>query len=177
MLLAKRLQGLSSRLRCVALLCCSKSQVSDHNWSETLSIHWATHQLTRAHITTHTSKITISGSSMEFPTRTNDLFVATRHSTFHICSTFVTNFNATKYEMCRTSTQRIRTSTNVEGHLLLHYFNYYMEQPDPECNCKTSSNPITNRTCPAVATLPSAALIVTHTRASSADAFYVLPTN
>ena len=37
--------------------------------------------------------------------------------------------------------------------------------------------PITNRTCPAVATLPSAALIVTHTRASSADAFYVLPTN
>ena len=26
--------------------------------------------------------------------------------------------------MCRTSTQRIPTNTNVEDHLLLHYFNY-----------------------------------------------------
>ena len=56
--------------------------------------------------------------------RTNDLLVAIRHSTSHICSTFVTSLIATKYEKCRTSTQRIRTSANVEGHLLLHYFNY-----------------------------------------------------
>ena len=56
--------------------------------------------------------------------RTNDLLVAIPHSTSHICSTFVANLIATKYEMCRTSTQRIRTSANVECHLLLHYFNY-----------------------------------------------------
>ena len=56
--------------------------------------------------------------------RTNDLLVAISHSTSHICSTFVTSLIATKYEKCRTSTQRIRTSANVEGHLLLHYFNF-----------------------------------------------------
>ena len=50
--------------------------------------------------------------------------VAVSHSTSHICSTSVANLIATKYEMYRTSTQRIRTSTNVEGRLLLHYFNY-----------------------------------------------------
>ena len=37
--------------------------------------------------------------------------------------TFVANLIATKYEMCRTGTQRIPTSANVEGHLLLYYFN------------------------------------------------------
>ena len=52
--------------------------------------------------------------------------VAVSHSTSHICSTFVANLIATTYEMCRTSTQRIRTSTNVEGRLLLHYFIYLL---------------------------------------------------
>ena len=57
--------------------------------------------------------------------RTNDVLVAIRHSTSNICSTFVTSLIATKYEKCRTSMQRIHTSANVEGHLLLHYFNLY----------------------------------------------------
>ena len=56
--------------------------------------------------------------------RTNDLLVAIMHSTSHICSTFVTSLIATKYEKCRTSTQRILTSANVEGRSLLHDFNY-----------------------------------------------------
>ena len=55
----------------------------------------------------------------------NDLLVAIPHSTSHICSTFVANLIATTFEMCRTSNQRIRTSANVEGHLLLYYFNLF----------------------------------------------------
>ena len=58
--------------------------------------------------------------------RMNDLLVAIRHSTSQICSTFVANLIATKFETCRTSMQLIRTSANVEGHLPLHYFNYGM---------------------------------------------------
>ena len=56
--------------------------------------------------------------------RTNDLLVAIRHSTSHICSTFVTSLIATKYEKCRISMQRKRKSANVEGSLQQHYFNY-----------------------------------------------------
>ena len=56
--------------------------------------------------------------------RTNDVLVTIRHSTSNICSTFVTSLIATKYEKCRTSMQRKRTSANVEGSLQRHYFNY-----------------------------------------------------
>ena len=56
--------------------------------------------------------------------RTNDVLVAIRHSTSNISSTFVTSLIATKYEKCRTSMQRKRTSANVEGSLQRHYFNY-----------------------------------------------------
>ena len=68
----------------------------------------------------------IRHNCVELGRRTNDLLVAVSHSTSHICSTFVANLIATLYEMCRTSAQHIRTSTNVEGRQLLHYFNFYL---------------------------------------------------